>query len=165
MTAATLNRSGVLTGGKVLLALLAFFGVIFAVNGLMVYDALSTFRGEVNNHPYEAGLAYNSEIAAAEAQSERHWRVDVSFERDGAERTAQAMFQDAEGHAVEGLEVMAVYASPADMKRDKTFVLHETAPGTYVGAAAVSSGVWDFKVEAKRGGETLFRSNNRVSVD
>src|SRR5438270_350517 len=33
----------------------------------MAYDALSTFRGEVEAHPYEDGLAYNSQLAAAAA--------------------------------------------------------------------------------------------------
>jgi len=43
-------------GPKVLLTLIGFFGVIFAVNGLMAYDAVSTFRGEVVDNPYEAAL-------------------------------------------------------------------------------------------------------------
>jgi nitrogen fixation protein FixH len=159
------NRSQPLTGGKVLLMLLAFFGVVFAVNGLMTFDALSTFRGEVVAHPYEAGLAYNSDIAAAEAQTGRHWRVDVSFQRDGAERMARAGFLDADGHPLEGLQVSAVYASPADKRRDQSFAMKETIPGTYVGATAVGNGVWDFEVVAKRGAETLFRSKNRVSLD
>ena len=50
-----------LTGWKVLAMLLAFFGVVGAVNAVMVYSALSTFSGEVEAHPYEHGLAYNRE--------------------------------------------------------------------------------------------------------
>ena len=47
-----------LTGGKVLADASGFLGVV-SVNGLMVYDALSTFRGEVAAHPYEGvGLQF-----------------------------------------------------------------------------------------------------------
>ena len=44
------------TGWTVLFALLGFFGVIFAVNGLMVYEALSTLSGVDTDSAYQAGL-------------------------------------------------------------------------------------------------------------
>ena len=156
--ATVLRTGGELTGWKVLLILAGGFGVVFAVNGLMAYDAISTFRGEVVDNPYEVGLEYNSQIAAAAAQSERHWRVAVTL-ADGATR---ATFLDAEGRPLDGLKVTGVFAAPADMKRDRAFALRETAPGLYVGEAAPLSGVWDFELTARRGEATLFRSRSRM---
>jgi len=154
-----------LTGPKVLLTLIGFFGVIFAVNGLMAYDAVSTFRGEVVDNPYEAGLAYNNEIAAAGAQEARDWRVDVSFTHDGPARIARVSVADAAGRPLEGLGVAGLFAAPADMQRDTPFALKETTPGIYVGQASPSNGVWDFELAAQRGAKTLFRSKNRVNLN
>jgi nitrogen fixation protein FixH len=157
--ATTLLTRAPLTGGKVLLILVAFFGTVFAVNGLLTYDALSTFRGEVVDNPYEAGLAYNNQIAAADAQSERHWKVDVTLAGG-----VRAIFRDAQGRAIEGLSVSGVFAAPADMKRDRSFAMRDMGKGAYVGGQSPPSGVWDLQLEAARDGKVLFRSNNRVAL-
>ena len=149
-----------LTGAKVLLILLAFFGVVFGVNGLMAYDALSTFRGEVDPHAYQDGLAYNSQIAAAAAQTQRGWKVDIQLGAAGP----RATFRDGEGHPVEGLAVTGLWAAPADMRRDRKFALREDAPGVYVAQGGALAGAWDLELEARRGDEILFRSRNRVTL-
>src|SRR5665213_1399288 len=89
-----------LTGGKVLAILLTFFAVVFGVNGLMGFDAISTFRGETNAHPYEAGIKFNTELAAAAAQSARGWKVEMTM-TDGV----RATFRDAQGRPLQGLSV------------------------------------------------------------
>ena len=75
---------GPLTGRHVLIAILAFFGVIFAVNGVMTYIALDSFSGLATEDAYRKGLRYNEQIAAADAQAAKGWRVDVDYrERSG----------------------------------------------------------------------------------
>src|SRR5688572_2876208 len=66
-----------LRGGHVLAAFLAFFGVIFAVNGVFLYMALSTHTGLVAQEPYRKGLHYNDRIAAAERQQALGWTSDL----------------------------------------------------------------------------------------
>ena len=53
------------TGWTVLITLLGFFGVIFAVNGVMIYAALSTLSGTDTDSAYQAGLQYEQEVAQA----------------------------------------------------------------------------------------------------
>jgi nitrogen fixation protein FixH len=159
MTDATLSEGRPLTGWHVLAIFGACFGVIIGVNVLMAYDAISTFRGEVKDNPYEAGVEYNNEIAAADAQAQRHWKVDVTLA--GAVR---ATFRDAAGEPLTGLAVKGLFAAPADMKRDRAFAMTETAPGVYVGEAAPRAGVWDLQLTAARGTQMLFQSNNRVKL-
>ena len=154
------TQSAPLTGAKVLLILFTFFGVIGSVNALMVYDAISTFRGEVVENPFEAGLAYDSDIAAALAQSQRRWRVDVSL----AGGSLSVTFHDARGQPVSGLIVTGAFAAPADTSRDRKFALEEAGDGAYIGAAPPASGVWDLTVIAKSDGRTLFKSKNRVDL-
>jgi nitrogen fixation protein FixH len=158
--ATTAPTGGILTGGKVLLILIAFFGLDIGVNALLAYDAVSTFRGEVSDNPYEAGLAYNNQIAAADAQSERHWKVDVTLAGGGV----RAIFHDAQGQPIEGLVVSGIFAAPADMARDRPFAMRATGGGAYVGGGSPPAGVWDLKLKATRDGATLFQSINRVTL-
>jgi nitrogen fixation protein FixH len=145
------------TGGKVLLILAGFFGVIFAVNFLLAYDAISTFRGEVVDNPYEVGLHYDSDIAAAAAQAQRHWKVEVTLVGG-----LRATFRDSAGEPIAGLTVSGLFAAPADMQRDRPFALREAEPGVYIGEAP-PAGVWDLRLKAARGGQVLFQSNNRIA--
>ena len=153
-------KGATLTGRKVLAILLGSFGAVFAANGLMAYDAVSTFSGEVANNPYEVGLEYNSQIAAADAQSGRHWKVDVTFAGAGVSAT----FRDARGRPIPGLAVSGVFAAPADMSRDRRFAMREASGGVYVGGEKPASGVWDLKLIAARHGATLFQTKNRVEL-
>jgi nitrogen fixation protein FixH len=62
-----------LTGGKVLLMLGAFFGVVIAVNMVMMRFAIQTLPGTEVDSAYSASLAYEKEIATARDQSARMW--------------------------------------------------------------------------------------------
>jgi nitrogen fixation protein FixH len=67
------RRSRNVNGRDVLAILLSFFGVIFAVNGALIYAAVSTHTGLVANEPYRKGLAYNERILADERQAQLGW--------------------------------------------------------------------------------------------
>ena len=57
-------------------------------------------------------------------------------------------------------------ARPADKRGDRTVALAERSAGRYSGEASdVAAGIWDLEVEAERGGERLFRSKNRITLD
>jgi nitrogen fixation protein FixH len=51
-----------------------------------------------------------------------------------------------------------------DERRDETMGLAETAPGTYMARADIPSGLWRLDLSVTKGGEQLFRSQNRVMV-
>jgi nitrogen fixation protein FixH len=154
-----------LTGRRVLLMLVSFFGCIFIANAALIHYAISTFRGEVADHPYEAGLAFNQEIAAAQAQEALHWTVSGVLSRvesNGEQLEIDA--HDARGKALTDLQFVATLVAPADKARDRLFVLSEIAPGVYRGQAAVADGAWDLLIEAKRDGERIYRSKSRINV-
>ena len=64
-----------LTGRGVLLCLLAFFGVVFAVNAVMIRFATGTFGGVETASSYAAGLAFKKDLNAAEQQDALGWQV------------------------------------------------------------------------------------------
>lgn len=154
-----------LTGPGVLAILLGSFAVVASVNGAMVYYALSTFSGEVDPHPYEHGLAYNKDIAAAEAQEARHWRVAAAIRGKGDAKSVEAVFHDDAGHAIAGLAVTAHLEFATDMRHDTGLKLQEVSPGIYRGALSLASGQWDLVIEAKRNDQQLFLTRNRVTVE
>lgn len=64
-----------LTGRHVLLMLLAFFGVMLAVNAYFTVAAVKTFRGEDVKRSYRQGLDYNQTLQQRAQQSELGWEV------------------------------------------------------------------------------------------
>ncbi len=153
-----------LTGTKFLAILLGSFAIVASVNATMVYYALSTFRGEVDPHPYEHGLAYNRDIVAAEVQDALHWQVAAHLSGTGMTKTVEAIFRDRNNQALAGLAVAAKLEFATDMTRDHALMLTEVAPGVYRGTLAIASGQWDLVIEGKRAAKPLFLSRNRIAI-
>jgi len=152
------------TGWMALAILVAYFGTIFFANGSLVYYALSTFSGEQEPSPYEHGLAYDKDIAAARDQDARQWRVSVDalHPQIGAPTLIDVAMRDADDKPLEGLAVRATLEFPADKRLDHHADLIEAAPGEYRADAPLQPGQWDLVIEARRDGERLFRSRNRI---
>ena len=68
--------------------MVAFFGVVIGVNGLMAHEALSTFGGVETDSAYQAGQMFERDVAMAKAQDARHWQVDAKV--TAAARRARA---------------------------------------------------------------------------
>lgn len=157
-----------LTGRKVLLIFLAFFGTIFVANFFLVTTATTTFRGLETASSYQASQTFNSELAAVAAQRARAWAVDVEVARD-ADGIVRATYTvaDAEGAPITGLVGTARLAAPANAQRDASGPAVETAYGTYEVAFEGDPipGRWYLVTVLERDGETVFRSRNRILVD
>ncbi|MDE2578349.1 MAG: FixH family protein [Hyphomicrobiales bacterium] len=154
-----------LKGWHVLAILLAFFGTVASVNFVMIRSALATFSGEVTKHPYEEGLAYNKQIAAATVQNGLGWVVDAHATRDaGGMAAVDYRVRDKSGAPVAGLDARLHFAWPTDMKRDKHVMLAETAPGVYTVREPLGAGAWDLEFSASRNGAIVFQSVNRVDL-
>jgi nitrogen fixation protein FixH len=146
----------------VLVVLIAFFGAVFAVNGLLIYQALSTHTGLVANEPYRTGLAYNERIGAAARQAQLGWSERLDFGRDGH---ALFVLAERDGRPVQGLRVEGVLGRPASNAYDVKLAFVETAPGEYEAQAAqVPAGSWLIALEARvrEGAEPIYRLRRRL---
>jgi nitrogen fixation protein FixH len=156
-----------LTGGKVLAMLVAFFGVVFGVNFLMMKLAIDTLPGTEVDSAYSASLAYENEIAAAHDQGARDWKVDAHIQRgaDGA-ATLQVEARDASGKPMSGLKFQGRFERPTDRRADQQVALAEMGIGIYRGnAPLLAAGQWDLVLEAVSAGRRMFLSKNRVLLN
>ena len=161
----TSSRSRELTGRHVLIGLIVFFGVVFAVNGALVRAAISTFGGVETTSSYKAGLQFEHEAAIVEHQDALHWRVNGTLGRDGAgQAILDLTARDARGAAVAGLTADAMLAHPADERLDRVIEVSPVAVGVFHGQVSAQPGQWDLIVDLYRGGERVFRSRNRVTL-
>ena len=156
-----------LTGGKVLSMLLAFFGVVIAVNVIMAKLAIQTLPGTEVDSAYSASLAYENEIAAAHDQNARNWKVDAHIQRgpDGG-ATLEVEARDSSGLPMTGLNFQGHFERPTDRRADQAVVLAEVASGVYRGTAPlIGPGQWDLVLEGDARGQRMFLSKNRVLLN
>src|SRR5450631_2557727 len=156
-----------LTGRKVLFMLVAFFGVVIAVNGIMAKLAIQTLPGTEVDSAYSASLAYENEIAAAHDQNARNWKVDARVQRsaDGG-ATLQVEARDDSGKPMSGLTFQGRFERPTDRRADQSVALAETGIGIYRGSAPqIAAGQWDLVLEGDAAGRRMFLSKNRVLLN
>jgi nitrogen fixation protein FixH len=159
------DRQHEVTGRTVLLLFVAFFGIVFAVNAIMVHAATSTFGGAETGSAYKTGLAFRQEAEAARAQKARGWQVEANLSRKSPDEVSiVATVRDSAGGSPERLSAVARLAHPADGRRDKTVFLTETSGGRFTGSAEIAPGQWDIIIDFTREGERVFRSKSRVMV-
>jgi nitrogen fixation protein FixH len=154
-----------LKGKHVLFILLGFFGIVFAVNAVFLYEALKTLPGEEPGATYEAGLRYNSTLAEQRAQNELHWAHKVQV-LPGS-RIAVSV-TGADGAPVAGLSVTADFERPA-AKSAHAAVFKEVDSGRYEAAGdMLEAGSWIIALTAQkpRPGEApaIYRVKERLWI-
>ncbi|WP_316975781.1 FixH family protein [Shumkonia mesophila] len=147
----------------------AAMGVVVLVNGALVAFALESWTGLETVGHYEKGLAYNRDLAAAQAQAERGWRFAFALDGiagtgDTRTGTLSATFADRDGTPLTDLEVRAVIRRPIAEGYDREVTLASAGHGRY-GAPAVFPlpGQWEVRIHAYRG-DTVFQESRRVSL-
>jgi nitrogen fixation protein FixH len=163
MTSLAKDQSGI-RGWHVLVAMLAFFVTVTAVNSVMIYDALSTFGGDTPD-AYRAGLAYNQRIAEQAAQDRLGWTETSAF--DAAKSEFRFTLKDRDGQGIDGLRVTASVGRPATDVFDHEIPLRAEGQGTYVGTlTGITEGTWLASVAASRDegghGDIVYRSKVRL---
>ena len=156
-----------ITGRMVFFMMVAFFGVVIGVNVIMMRLAIQTLPGTEVDSAYSASLAYQKEIATAQAQSSRNWKVEAHVERSGqGGATLQVEARDNLGRPMSGLKFQGRFERPTDRRADHAISLAEVGIGIYRGnAEAIAPGQWDLVVEGAAGGQRLFLSKNRVLLN
>ncbi len=152
-------------GWHVLAALLAFFGVIFSVNGVFLYAALATHTGLVAKEPYVRGLKYNERIADDERQTSLGWHIDIAA--TNAAQPLRVALRGRDGNPLSHIELTATVGRPTTEGFDKALQFAATTDGVYEASLGeLAAGSWVLSLEAKRrtqlGSVDTFRVRRRL---
>lgn len=159
------NGSWTFTGRHMLICLIAFFGIVFAVNAYMMEVALSTHTGVVSDEPFRKGLKYNEQIAFAERQQTLGWSDEISLAEGG--KTLVVTMSNKDKAPLPNLKITAVLGRPATVTEDEKLVLIEKAPGRYEAETALKGeGNFDAAIEvadaAKASEGVVYKSRKRL---
>jgi nitrogen fixation protein FixH len=153
-----------LTGRAVLIMLIAFFGVVIAVNMVMLKVAVKSFSGLEEKNAYLAGMSYDRALAAARAQDARGWKVEAHLERPAPGRTQVTLARSDDARASAQLLARARFEHPADNRQDRALALSPRGEGAWAGELDLPQGDWDLSIELRAGDEVVFRSRERVRI-
>ena len=145
------------TGWHVLIAVVAFFGIVIAVDTVFVVSAYRTFPGQVSATPYEDGLRHNRSVARLKAQSELGWRALAA----PAQGRVEVEMVDQTGQPIRGLALSGDLQRPATEAGRIVLTFTEVSPGRYAAPAAPAAGVWDLRFAAT--GAQPFEAERRLT--
>lgn len=154
------STSGEFTGRHMLLIMIAFFGVIIAVNLTMASFANSSWTGLIVKNSYVASQQFNEKAQAARDQAALGWTGAISY-GDGAFRYALA---DAAGAPVAMARSQVFFRRPVDDRHDSTVVLEPSAPGELAAPVDLKDGIWIVEVEAEAGLDHPYRDVRRIAL-
>ena len=152
-----------LTGRMVLFMLLAFFGVVIAVNLTMLRLASSTFSGLGDKNAYIAGLSHNRAIAEARDQDRRGWKIEANLERSAPGRSIVSVVR-ADAGAYAKVDVSVRFEHPASSRLDRIVALAPAGANAWRAAVDLPAGVWDMVIEMRSAGAIVFLSRDRIAV-
>ncbi len=135
------------TGWHLLAAIVAFFGVVVAVNMTMATLAIRSFGGLVVRNSYVANQRFNGWLAEARDQRRLGWSADARV----ADRRVLVTASGADA-PLAGATVTAVAEHPLGSMPDVALRFDEAGPGRYVAAARLPAGRWRLRLRVARGG-------------
>lgn len=137
------------TGWHMFAILIAFFGVVIAVNITMAMFATRTFGGTVVDNSYVASQKFNGWLAAARAQEELGWKSEVAL--DESRRVAVTVTDGKSPLA--GATVTALARHPLGREADVPLHFEADGEGRVRSASPLPAGRWLIHIEIRRGSE------------
>ena len=151
-----------LTGWHVLLMLVAFFGVVFTVNGIFIYYSQVSWTGLLPGNGYEASLKYNKEAARARALLAKGWQTKILVPKDGR---IVIELKDRKGEPVTGLVAQGRALRAVGVQGDRDIAFAERGIGKYVlQGEGLAPGAWHIDVKFTRGGALQWRAQAQLVV-
>jgi nitrogen fixation protein FixH len=146
-------NSGTFTGRHMAMILVAFFGVVIAVNFTMATFASRTFGGLVVENSYVASQKFNSWLRKARAEKALDWTVDL---KRGARDRLEARLS-AEGRGLSDARLEALVRHPLGMAPERTLHFQSLGDGRYESVETLPTGRWILHVEVHAGSRTIHR--------
>ncbi len=154
------STKGQFTGRHMLVIMLAFFGVIIAVNVTMAVFANTSWSGLVVKNSYVESQHFNEHFAKARAQAALGWEPRLTV--DGGKLRYTIL--DSSGDAVQLDGVKVMFERPVSTSQDVTFQLTPAGDGAYGADTQLGDGVWVVEIYSDAGLEHPYRDVRRVVI-
>jgi nitrogen fixation protein FixH len=151
---------GGFTGLHMLAIMIAFFGVIIAVNVTMAVTASTSWTGLVVKNTYVASQEFNRKAQEGRAQAALGWAATLAVS-DGTVRFTLA---DADGVMRPMQGGTATFRRPVSDAEDRVVTLAAMPDGSINGPVALADGAWIVEVQAEAGLAHPYRDTRRLSV-
>ncbi len=138
-----------MTGWHALVWFAGFFAAMFAVNGVFLWTAVTTFPGEDVKKSYLTGLNYNDEINRAAKQAASGWRSEIGVTEANGFPLLQIRIEQPPPEAAESGTVTVRMRHPADSRRDVETIASPMGAGEFiVPLDGMSPGRWIVELAA-----------------
>ena len=137
----------VFTGRHMAMIMIAFFGVVIAVNLVMARFAVTTYGGLVVDNSYVASQHYNEWLHRADQQERLGWDQSARLEQDRHIRLEMRK----DGKPLDGLRVTATLMHPLGVEEPKTITFAPMIDGSLRSNEAVPQGRWRLDFAVQRG--------------
>lgn len=135
------------TGRHMATILVAFFGVVIAVNLLMARLASGTFGGVVVENSYVASQHFNRWLDRAADEKALGWKAATVREADGRLAVTLSGVRD-------DAEVSAIARHPLGREPDRVLAFTPLGEGRFRSTAALSLTRWRLRLQVRAGGQT-----------
>jgi nitrogen fixation protein FixH len=136
--------------------------VVSAVNGLMIWYALSSWSGLVSDSAYQEGLGFDRVLAESRAEAALGWKATIAYDPRGH---IAVQLADAKDQPLAGMALSLVLLRPTHEGFDRASPLREVAPGRYDATIRPPlPGQWDVRVTVKSAGKVRFHAEQRIIV-
>ena len=148
------------TGWHMTMIMVAFFGVVVAVNMTLAVLANSSWTGLVVENSYVESQKFNTYLAATRAQDELGWHSALSVERG----TVIWRLTDGSGAAVNAARATASFFRPVDEVDDFSVTLTRQSDGSYAAPASPAGGRWIVTLSADAGLDAPYKRTEHIVV-
>jgi nitrogen fixation protein FixH len=123
----------------------AGFGVIIAVNAVMIWFAVSSFSGLYSINPREQGLHYNDVLARQKLRDALGWKVDVAWQPSASRMEVDV--RDGAGLPLAGARVIASLVRPVEKRAPIAVAMDPVDIGRFTARIDLPAhGNWDIDI-------------------
>ena len=134
------------TGWHMTAILIAFFGVVVAVNFTMARYASATFGGIVVENSYVASQEFNGWLQNARTQDQLGWQAQANWQADGRIRLVIS-------GAPTNIDIVATARHPLGRRPDRALHFARDGEGGYVSDSSLPAGRWILRLELSAGSQ------------